>query len=199
MSGNNKSSLISTVLEIGPIIVFFLIFIWRKDETVVIGNYEYSSIVQATAILVPLMILATGLGWWLNGHVSKVQVLTLVLVIVFGALTILLNDPKFIKMKPTIIYLLFGGAITYGHSRGQNYIQSLLGDRLPMEDIGWQIISRRLAMFFFALALLNEAIWRTQSDEIWVFFKTFGLSGAVLFFMIFQYPILKKYGLLDDM
>ena len=199
MSGNNKSSLISTVLEIGPIIVFFLIFIWRKDETVVIGNYEYSSIVQATAILVPLMILATGLGWWLNGHVSKVQVLTLVLVIVFGALTILLNDPKFIKMKPTIIYLLFGGAIAFGHLRGQNYIQLLLGDRLPMEDIGWQIISKRLAIFFFALALLNEAIWRTQSDEIWVFFKTFGLSGAVLFFMIFQYPILKKYGRLDDM
>ena len=170
MSGNNKSSLISTVLEIGPIIVFFLIFIWRKDETVVIGNYEYSSIVQATAILVPLMILATALGWWLNGHVSKVQVLTLVLVIVFGALTILLNDPKFIKMKPSIIYLLFGGAITYGHLRGQNYIQSLLGDRLPMEDIGWQIISKRLAIFFFALALLNEAIWRTQSDEIWGFF-----------------------------
>ena len=80
-----------------------------------------------------------------------------------------------------------------------NYIQLLLGDRLPMEDIGWQIISKRLAIFFFALALLNEAIWRTQSDEIWVFFKTFGLSGAVLFFMIFQYPILKKYGLLDDM
>ena len=198
MSGNNKSPLTSTVLEIGPIIVFFLIFILRKGETVVIGGHEYSSLIQATAVLVPLMILASGLGWWLHGHVSKVQLLTLVLVIVFGALTVFLNDPKFIKMKPTIIYFLFGATITYGHLRGQNYIQSLLGDRLPIEDIGWQIISKRLTIFFFALALLNEAIWRSQSDEIWVFFKTFGLSGAVLFFMIFQYPILKKYGHLDD-
>ena len=198
MSENNKSSLLSALLEIGPVIVFFLIFIWRKGETVVIGGHEYSSLIQATAIFVPLMILATGLGWWLNGHLSKVQVLTLVLVIVFGALTVFLNDEKFFKMKPTIIYVLFGGAITYGHLRGHNYIQSLLGDRLPMEDIGWQIISKRLAIFFFALAMFNEAIWRTQSSEIWVYFKTFGLSGAILFFMMFQYPILKKYGHLDD-
>ncbi len=198
MSENNKSSLLSALLEIGPVIVFFLIFIWRKGETVVIGGHEYSSLIQATAIFVPLMILATGLGWWLNGHLSKVQVLTLVLVIVFGALTVFLNDEKFFKMKPTIIYVLFGGAITYGHLRGHNYIQSLLGDRLPMEDIGWQTISKRLAIFFFALAMFNEAIWRTQSSEIWVYFKTFGLSGAILFFMMFQYPILKKYGHLDD-
>jgi len=83
--------------------------------------------------------------------------------------------------------------------RGQNYIRSLLGDRLPMEEIGWQIISKRLAIFFFALALLNELIWRTQSSETWVYFKTFGLSSAVLFFMIFQYPIFKKYGRLDEL
>ena len=198
MSENNKSSLTSTLLEIGPVIVFFLIFVWRRGEVVVIGGHEYSSLIQATAIFVPLMILATGLGWWLNGHLSKVQVLTLVMVIVFGALTVFLNDEKFFKMKPSIIYVLFGGAITYGHLRGQNYIQSLLGDRLPMEDTGWQIISKRLAAFFFALALLNEVIWRTQSSEIWVYFKTFGLSGAVFFFMIFQYPILKKYGHFDN-
>ena len=67
-----------------------------------------------------------------------------------------------------------------------------------MEDAGWQIISKRLAAFFFALSLLNEVIWRTQSSEIWVYFKTFGLSGAVFFFMIFQYPVLKKYGRFDN-
>ena len=92
MSKNNKSSLISTLLEIGPVIVFFLIFIWRKDETVIIGGQEYPSLIQATAIFVPLMILTTGLGWWLNGRLSKVQILTLVMVIVFGALTVFLND-----------------------------------------------------------------------------------------------------------
>ncbi len=199
MTENTKSSLTTTLLEIGPVAVFFLIFIWRKGETVVIGGHEYSSLIQATAIFVPLMFISTGIGWWLNGHLSKVQVLTLVMVIVFGALTVFLNDERFFKMKPTLIYVLFGSAITFGHLRGQNYIQSLLGDRLPMEEIGWQIISKRLTLFFFALALLNELIWRTQSSETWVYFKTFGLSGAVLFFMIFQYPILKKYSRLDEL
>ena len=79
MTENTKSSLTTTLLEIGPVAVFFLIFIWRKGETVVIGGHEYSSLIQATAIFVPLMIISTGLGWWLNGHLSKVQVLTLVI------------------------------------------------------------------------------------------------------------------------
>ena len=195
----NKNSFITSLLEIGPVIVFFLIFIWRKGETVLIGGHEYSSLIQATAIFVPLMVLSTLLGWFLNGHLSKIQVLTLLLVMIFGALTVFLNDERFFKMKPTIIYVLFGVAITYGHIRGQNYIQKLMGDRLPMEDAGWVLISKRLSAFFFALAVLNELIWRTQSSEVWVYFKTFGLSGAIVLFMIFQYPVLKKYGRMDEL
>jgi len=179
--------------------VFFLVFIWRKGETLVIYGHEYSSLIQATAIFVPLMILSTGICWWLNGHLSKVQVLTLTLVVVFGTLTVFLNDERFFKMKPTIIYVLFGATISFGLFRGKNYIQSLLGDRLPMEDAGWQIIGRRLAIFFFALAVLNEIIWRTQSSEAWVYFKTFGLTGAIVVFMMLQYPVMKKYGQLDDL
>lgn len=199
MSENKNSSFITSLLEIGPVIIFFLIFIWRKGETVIIAGHEYSSLIQATAIFVPLMILSTAFGWWLNGHLSKIQVLTLLLVIIFGALTVFLNDEKFFKMKPTIIYVLFGGAITYGHIRGQNYIKALMADRLPMQDAGWNLISKRLAAFFFALAILNEIIWRTQSSETWVYFKTFGLSGTIVLFMIFQYPVLKRYSRLDNL
>jgi intracellular septation protein len=199
MSENNNSSFLTPALEIGPVVVFFLVFIWRKGETLVIYGHEYSSLIQATAIFVPLMILSTGLGWWLNGHLSKVQVLTLTLVVVFGTLTVFLNDERFFKMKPTIIYVLFGATIYFGLFRGKNYIQSLLGDRLPMEDAGWNIIGRRLAIFFFALAVLNEIIWRTQSSEAWVYFKTFGLTGAIAVFMMLQYPVIKKYGQLDDL
>ena len=199
MTENNNSSFISSALEIGPVLVFFLVFIWRKGETVVFYGHEYSGLIQATAIFVPLMILSTAIGWWLNGHLSKVQVLTLTLVVVFGALTVFLNDERFFKMKPTIIYVLFGATISFGLLRGKNYIQSLLGDRLPMEDAGWQIIGSRLAIFFFALAVLNEIIWRTQSSEAWVYFKTFGLTGAVMLFMMLQYPVIKKYGQLNDL
>lgn len=199
MSEKNNSPLLSSLLEIGPVIIFFAVFIWRKGEVMVIGGVEYSSLIQATAIFVPLMIASTFIGWLVNGHLSKVQVLTLVLVIFFGALTVLLNDERFFKMKPTLIYVLFGAVITYGQMRGKGYLQALLGERIPMEDIGWQLISRRLAIFFFALAALNEIIWRTQSSETWVYFKTFGLTSAVFIFMILQYPILKKYGRMDGL
>ena len=199
MSEKNNSPLLSSLLEIGPVIIFFAVFIWRKGEVMVIGGVEYSSLIQATAIFVPLMIASTFIGWLVNGHLSKVQVLTLVLVIFFGALTVLLNDERFFKMKPTLIYVLFGAAIAYGQMRGKGYLKALLGERIPMEDIGWQLISRRLAIFFFALAALNEVIWRTQSSETWVYFKTFGLTSAVFIFMILQYPILKKYGRMDGL
>ena len=199
MSENKKNSSITTsLLEIGPVIIFFLVFIWRKGETVVIGGQEYSSLIQATAIFVPLMILSTGLGWWINGHLSKIQVLTLVLVIVFGAMTVFLNDERFFKMKPTLIYVLFGAALSFGLMRGQNYIEALMGDKLVMQSEGWAIIAKRLTAFFFALAVLNELVWRTQSSETWVYFKTFGLSGAVMLFMLFQVRVFMKYGDLEE-
>ena len=199
MSENKKNSSITTsLLEIGPVIIFFLVFIWRNGETVVIGGQEYSSLIQATAIFVPLMILSTGLGWWINGHLSKIQVLTLVLVIVFGTMTVFLNDERFFKMKPTLIYVLFGAALSFGLMRGQNYIEALMGDKLVMQSEGWAIIAKRLTAFFFALAVLNELVWRTQSSETWVYFKTFGLSGAVMLFMLFQVRVFMKYGDLEE-
>lgn len=199
MSENKKNSSITTsLLEIGPVIIFFLVFIWRNGETVVIGGQEYSSLIQATAIFVPLMILSTGLGWWINGHLSKIQVLTLVLVIVFGAMTVFLNDERFFKMKPTLIYVLFGAVLSFGLMRGQNYIEALMGDKLVMQSEGWAIIAKRLTVFFFALAVLNELVWRTQSSETWVYFKTFGLSGAVMLFMLFQVRVFMKYGDLEE-
>ena len=198
MSEKNNSAFLSPLLEIGPVIIFFAVFIWRKGEVMVIGGVEYSSLIQATAIFVPLMIASTVIGWLVNGHLSKVQVLTLVLVIFFGALTVVLNDERFFKMKPTLIYVLFGGVITYGQVRGKGYLKALLGERIPMEDIGWQLISRRLAIFFFVLATLNELTWRTQSSETWVYFKTFGLTSAVFIFMFLQYPILKRYGKMGE-
>ena len=144
------------------------------------------------------MILSTGLGWWINGHLSKIQVLTLVLVIVFGAMTVFLNDERFFKMKPTLIYVLFGAALSFGLMRGQNYIEALMGDKLVMQSEGWAIIAKRLTAFFFALAVLNELVWRTQSSETWVYFKTFGLSGAVMLFMLFQVRVFMKYGDLEE-
>ena len=119
MSEKNNSPLLSSLLEIGPVVIFFAVFIWRKGEVMVIGGVEYSSLIQATAIFVPLMIASTFIGWLVNGHLSKVQVLTLVLVIFFVALTVLLNDERFFNMTPTLTYVLFRAVITYGPMLGK--------------------------------------------------------------------------------
>ena len=97
-------------------------------------------------------------------------------------------------MKPTLVYFLFGSILLVGLLRGKSYLQALMGTMLPMDDKGWMIISRRITGFFFFLALLNEFVWRTFSTEIWVYFKTFGLSVALLVFLASQYPVLLKYG-----
>ena len=124
--------------------------------------------------------------------------LTLVLVLIFGGLTIFLNDESFFKMKPTLVYVLFGGAIAVGLVQGKSYLQSILGSSVPMKDEGWMIISRRIMIFFFSLAILNEIIWRTQSSEVWVYFKTFGLTFALLVFLATQYKVLQQYGEFDE-
>ncbi len=193
MDNKTSNPVLNQVLEVGPVVVFFLVFLWRKGETFSLWGQEYSPLIQATAVFVPIMILATAIGYIVNRSVSRIQVLTLVLVIIFGALTVFLNNESFFKMKPTLIYLLFGGALAFGFWRGQNYLHALMGDRLPMQEQGWSIIARRLMFFFFGLAALNEFVWRGFSSETWVYFKTFGLTAAILVFMLSQARVFMKY------
>ena len=193
-----NNQMLKTILETLPVAVFFLTYIFFKNEVVEVAGQEYTGFVLATAIFVPLLCVSTVIGWRLFGEVSKVQLLTLVLVLIFGGLTILLNDESFFKMKPTLVYVLFGGAIAVGLLQGKSYLQSILGSSVPMKDEGWMIISRRIMIFFFSLAILNEIIWRTQSSEVWVYFKTFGLTFALLVFLATQYKVLQQYGEFDE-
>ena len=193
-----NNQMLKTILETLPVAVFFLTYIFFKNEVVEFAGQEYTGFVLATAIFVPVLCVSTVIGWRLFGEVSKVQLLTLVLVLIFGGLTIFLNDESFFKMKPTLVYVLFGGAIAVGLVQGKSYLQSILGSSVPMKDEGWMIISRRIMIFFFSLAILNEIIWRTQSSEVWVYFKTFGLTFALLVFLATQYKVLQQYGEFDE-
>ena len=134
----------------------------------------------------------------MTGEVSKIQLFTAILVVVFGGMTILFNDDRFFKMKPTLVYFLFGSILLFGLFRKKSYLQSLMGTVFPMDHEGWMIISRRITGFFFFLAGLNEFVWRTFSTEVWVYFKTFGLSVALLIFLASQYPVLSKYSDFDN-
>ena len=123
------------------------------------------------------------------------QIITAILVTVFGGLTVWFNDEQFIKMKPSIIYLLFGGILGFGLLRGQSYLRMIMQDMIPLKEEGWIVLTRRFAVFFFSLALLNEIIWRFFSTEMWVYFKTFGLTIALFAFFVLQGSLLNKYAI----
>ena len=181
-------------LEFGPLIAFFVAFTRLKDETVTIAGNEYGGFVLATAGFVPLLAITTLVLWRLTGKIAAMQIVTLVLVVVFGGLTVWLNDERFFKMKPTLIYLLFAGALGVGLLRGQSWLMLVMDQAMPMQKEGWMILTRRLAGFFALLAVANEIVWRTMSDQAWVNFKTFGLTIAVFAFFMAQGGLLKRYG-----
>ncbi len=166
-----------------------------KEAVYTIGGSDYQGFIVVTALFVPLLLICTAILWRLTGKISPMQIMTAILVTVFGGLTVWLNDARFIKMKPTIIYLIFGGLLGIGLLRGQSYLRVVMQETLPMQDMGWMILTRRVMVFFFGLALLNEVVWRCFSTEIWVYFKTFGLTVALFAFFMMQGPLLTKYGI----
>lgn len=185
-------------LELGPVLLFFVGFRFVKDRSFSVGGVEYSGFVAMTAVLVLLIAASSALLWRITGKLSKMQLMTLFLVVVLGGVTIWLNDPRYIKMKPTVLYLLFAGVLGFGLLRGRSYLALVMEDALPISPEGWMILTRRFAAFFAGLALLNEVIWRNFSDQIWVDFKTFGVVGAMLLFFMAQSGLLKKHGTDDQ-
>ncbi|WP_306155010.1 inner membrane-spanning protein YciB [Roseovarius sp. MMSF_3281] len=194
MSEQKTHPMIKPALEFGPILAFFVAYLWLKDDIFTIGGREYDGFIVVTAGFIPVFLLAMGALWWLTGHLSKMQVVTAVLIVVFGGMSVWFNDPRFFKMKPTIIYLLFGGVLGFGLMRGTSYMQSLMDGVMPLSDEGWMILTKRICFFFLGLALLNEIVWRTMSEETWVYFKTFGLTAAIFLFFMTQGALFRDHG-----
>lgn len=182
-------------LELGPLIIFFAVFAKLKDAHVQIGATSYSGFVVATAAFIPLIVVSTAVLWRLTGRLAPMQIATLVLVVVFGGLSIWFNDERFFKMKPTIIYLLFAGILGVGLMRGKPWLQLVMDEVVPMRAEGWTILTKRLIGFFLFLAVANEVIWRTMSDAAWVSFKTFGLTILMLGFFMAQSKLFQTYGI----
>lgn len=182
-------------LELGPVVAFFVAYLRLKDQVYTIAGAEYSGFILVTAGFIPLILLTTAILWRLTGHLSRMQIMTAVLVVVFGGLSVWLNDERFFKMKPTAIYLLFGGLLGIGLLRGQSWLELVMSEALPMTRAGWMILTRRMMLFFFALAVANEAVWRLMSTDAWVSFKTFGLTAAVFLFFIAQGGLLRRHGI----
>jgi len=181
-------------LELGPVILFFVAYGRLKDQTFTIAGTDYGGFIIVTAFFIPLLLISTGILWKLTGHLSRMQVVTAVLVIVFGGLSVWFNDERFFKMKPTMIYLFFGGTLAIGLLQGKSYLQYVMEEAMPLQDEGWMILTKRLALFFIVLAVLNEVIWRGFSTDTWVTFKTFGLTAAVFLFFMTQGKLFSQYG-----
>ncbi len=195
MAGNQTTSGLRMTLEYGPIVAFFVGYMLMRDRTVTVLGTDYSGFVVVTACFVPLLALATWVTRRVTGRLSGMQVVTLVLVTVFGALTVWLNDERFFKMKPTIIYALFVGGLGFGLLRKRSYLRFAVGDSLPLNDEGWMVLTRRLTLFFALLAALNEIVWRSFPTDVWVSFKTFGLTIGMFAFFLAQSRLFRRYGL----
>ena len=197
MAEKKINPLLKTVLELGPIVAFFVGYVRLKDRVFTIGGTEYEGFIVVTAAFIPLLLFSTGILWALSGKLSKMQLMTAVLVVVFGGMSVWFNDDRFFKMKPTIIYTMFAGILGFGLLRGQSYLKAVMGEMMPMEQSGWMILTRRMALFFAALAVTNEVVWRSFSTDAWVNFKTFGLTAALFVFFMAQSKLFQKYGVSD--
>ncbi|MEM6438376.1 MAG: septation protein A [Pseudomonadota bacterium] len=179
------SPLAKIALEVGPIAAFFI-------------TYTRSDIYVATAVFIPVILVSLAISWVLTRDLPKMAVVTAVMVVVFGGLTLWLQDATFIKMKPTIVNLIFAGALAVGLSRGRSYLKDVMGGAIPLTDEGWALFTKRWMWFFLFLAVLNEAIWRTQTESFWVSFKTFANPALTFAFVMSQTGLLKRHAAEDE-
>jgi intracellular septation protein len=172
-------------LDIGPLVLFFA------------ANARFG-IFAATAVFMVAVLIALGVAYAKTGRVEIMSLVTAVIVVIFGGLTLILHNDTFIKLKPTIIYVLFGGTLVGGLLFGKSFLGILFEQVFDLTEEGWRKLTWRWALFFFALAILNEIVWRNFSTDTWVSFKLFGVVPLTFVFGALQYPLLTKYAAKSD-
>lgn len=193
MAEKRINPVLKQVLELGPTLVFFAIYMWIKDDTYSIAGTEYSGFIVAAVVLVPLLLASIAALWWLTGTLSRMQIFVAFMVVFFGGLTAWFNDESFFKMKTTIVYGTFAVILGVGLLRGTSLLQWVMAEALPMKPEGWMILTRRLALMFAGLAIANEVIWRTQSTELWVKLETFAMPAALFLFLMVNFAMLQSH------
>jgi intracellular septation protein len=193
MSEKAINPVLKQVLELGPTLAFFLIYLRIRDDSFMIGGTEYTGFIISALIFIPILLAAMAVLWMLTGKLSRMQVFTAIMVIFFGGLTAYFNDERFFKMKTTIVYGVMAGLLGIGLLRGQSYLQYVMEEFLPMEKEGWMIFTRRLCFMFAALGVANEVIWRTQSTDLWVKLETVAFPVVLMVFLWVQIYKLQRY------
>lgn len=193
MAQRKISPWLKQVLELGPTLAFFLVYLRIKDDSFLIAGTEYSGFILATLIFIPILLVAMGALWALTGALSRMQVFTAFMVIFFGGLTAWFNDERFFMMKTTIVYGLFAAILATGLALRRSWLEWVMGEALPMRHEGWMLLTRRLIAMFAGLAVANEVVWRTQTEELWVKIETFAFPAALFLFLWLQIASLQRY------
>jgi intracellular septation protein len=178
-----NKSFIKFITDFGPLLIFFT-FYYRSEKNLTVAIPPF---IVAT-------IIALAVVWFLEKKIPMVPLMGGIFITLFGGLTIYFDNPIFIYIKPTIINILFGIGLLVGKFfTDEPLLKKMLGNSLSLTDEGWKVLNLRWVYFFFGLALLNEIIWRTQSEEFWVNFKVWGILPITIIFTAFQLSVITKF------
>ena len=180
---DNAPKWLKPLTEYGPLVVFFVAYYVQKDLLVATAGLMIATAVSLVLSLITIR------------KVPLMPLITAVIVGVFGGLTLLLNDGTFIKLKPTIVQALFAAILLGGLAFGKPLLKPVMGAAWPMDETGWRRLTLNFGLFFVAMAVLNEVVWRTQSEEFWVNFKFFGITGLTFLFVLTQVPLMNRHAL----
>ncbi|HEY1365419.1 MAG TPA: septation protein A [Xanthobacteraceae bacterium] len=188
-------------LDLGPLLLFFLansrptLFLPLVSAFLPAGiaTGEHAGIFVATAVFMIAIVAALAVSYALTRRLPAMPLITAVIVLVFGSLTLVLHDELFIKLKPTIIYVLFGAVLLGGLAVGKPLLGMVFDSVFHLTEEGWRKLTLRWALFFLALALLNEVVWRTQTTNFWVSFKVFGVVPLTFLFGALQYRLMTTH------
>ncbi len=170
-----QSPLLRLALDLGPLIVFF-------------ATFEFYGIYAATGTFMVAVLAALGFGYIRERRLSPIPLFTAILVLIFGGLTLYLRNDVFIKMKPTVLYAFFGALLLGGLAFNRLFIKTVFAEAFDLNEAGWRKLTMRWGIFAFALAALNEIVWRNFSTAIWVDFKVWGIMPLIFLFALSQTP-----------
>ncbi|HEX4028412.1 MAG TPA: septation protein A [Rhizomicrobium sp.] len=167
-------------LDLGPLLIFFAAF-------------KYLGIFGATAAFIVAVLVALGLGYLIEKRLSPIPLFTAVLVVIFGGLTLYLQNEVFIKMKPTVLYGFFGAVLLGGLAFNRLFIKYVFAQAFELDERGWKKLTVRWGLFFLCLAVINETVWRSTSTATWVSFKVWGIIPLIFLFALAQTPLVIKH------